>query len=161
MRICVLSSDVCSSDLIARNHLLQRQQQSNGLRPEEIDVTDDALHQIVAGYTREAGVRDLERKLGKALRKVAVRVAGGAATPVVVDAEDLSDLLGRQRFHVEDIAARNEVPGVAPGLAVTGTGGGALLVEYAAIDAAGRQARSGPLRARQPELAHTAPSVGR
>src|SRR3546814_3412919 len=106
MRICVLSSDVCSSDLIARNHLLQRQLQSNGLRPEEIDVTDDALHQIVAGYTREAGVRDLERKLGKALRKVAVRVAGGAATPVVVDAEDLSDLLGRQRFHVEDIAER-------------------------------------------------------
>src|SRR3546814_485226 len=136
-RLEIISVDGYTEDekvAIARDHLLQRQLQSNGLRPEEIDVTDAALHQIVAGYTREAGVRDLERKLGKALRKVAVRGAGGAATPGVVDAEDLSDLLGRQRFHVEDIAERTAVPGVATGLAVIGAGGDVLFVETKSMD---------------------------
>ncbi len=89
----------------------------------------------MAGYTREAGVRELERQLGKALRKVAVRVAGDpSAAPVTVDAADLRDLLGRERFHAEDLAERVSVPGVATGLAVTGAGGDVLFVEASASD---------------------------
>jgi ATP-dependent Lon protease len=114
---------------IARDHLLARQVRSNGLESDEVSVTEGALRSIVAGYTREAGVRELERQLGKALRKVAVQVAGGAAVPVVVDAPDVAGLLGRQRFHAEDIAERVAVPGVATGLAVTGAGGDVLFVE--------------------------------
>ena len=106
----------------------------NGLEAGEVVVTDDALHGIVAGYTREAGVRELERQLGKALRKVAVRVAGGAATPVTVDVDDLRELLGRERFHAEEIAERTAVPGVATGLAVTGAGGDVLFVEATSMD---------------------------
>jgi ATP-dependent Lon protease len=119
---------------IARDHLLERQVRSNGLEADEVSVTEGALRQVVAGYTREAGVRELERQLGKALRKVAVQVAGGAATPVVVDADDVAGLLGRQRFHAEDIAERVAVPGVATGLAVTGAGGDVLFVEATASD---------------------------
>jgi ATP-dependent Lon protease len=119
---------------IARDHLLQRQVKGNGLRPDEVEVTDAALRSVVAGYTREAGVRELERQLGKALRKVAVQVAGGAETPVVVDDPDLADLLGRQRFHAEDLADRVSVPGVATGLAVTGAGGDVLFVEATSMD---------------------------
>jgi ATP-dependent Lon protease len=88
----------------------------------------------VSGYTREAGVRELERQLGKALRKVAVRIAGDAATPIVVDRDDLVPLLGRPRFHDEDIADRTSVPGAAIGLAVTGAGGDVLFVEATAMD---------------------------
>jgi ATP-dependent Lon protease len=119
---------------IARDHLLARQVRGNGLHDDEVDVTDAALRAIVAGYTREAGVRELERQLGKSLRKVAVTIAGGAATPVVVDEPDLRDLLGRQRFHAEDLADRVSVPGVATGLAVTGAGGDVLFVEATAMD---------------------------
>jgi ATP-dependent Lon protease len=119
---------------IARDHLLQRQITGNGLRPEEVSVTEAALRSIVAGYTREAGVRELERQLGKALRRVAVRVAGGAETPVVIDEDDVVDLLGRARFHDEEIGERVAVPGVATGLAVTGVGGDVLFVEATAMD---------------------------
>ena len=79
-------------------------------------------------------MRELERQLGKSLRKVAVRVAGGADTPVVVDEPDLADLLGRQRFHAEDLADRVSVPGVATGLAVTGAGGDVLFVEATSME---------------------------
>ena len=119
---------------IARDHLLERQVRSNGLEDGEVIVTDDALHAIVAGYTREAGVRELERQLGKALRKVAVRVAAGAATPVTVHPSDLHELLGRERFHAEEIAERTAVPGVATGLAVTGAGGDVLFVEATSME---------------------------
>jgi ATP-dependent Lon protease len=85
----------------------------------------------VAEHTREAGVRNLERELGKALRKVATRVATGAATPITVDAADVRALLGRPRFH-DEVAERVVVPGVATGLAVTGTGGDVLFVEASA-----------------------------
>jgi ATP-dependent Lon protease len=119
---------------IARDHLLGRQVRANGLRPGEVEVTDDALHRLVAGYTREAGVRELERQLGKALRKVAVRVAAGAPTPVAISEVELPDLLGRQRFHAEEIAERTVVPGVATGLAVTGAGGDVLFVEATSME---------------------------
>jgi ATP-dependent Lon protease len=114
---------------IARDHLLARQVRGNGLRDGEVELTEAAMRAVVSGYTREAGVRELERQLGKALRKVAVRIAGGSETPIVVDANDLAALLGRARFHDEDIADRISVPGVATGLAVTGAGGDVLFVE--------------------------------
>jgi ATP-dependent Lon protease len=114
---------------IARDHLLARQLERNGLQPEEVTVTDGALRVIVGDYTREAGVRNLEREVGKLLRKVATKVAGGSAsTPVVVDADDVREYLGRQKFFFE-AAERTAVPGVATGLAVTGVGGDVLFIE--------------------------------
>jgi ATP-dependent Lon protease len=119
---------------IARDHLLRRQEERNGLNEDEVVVTDDALKQIVSDYTREAGVRNLERELGKALRKVATRLASGDATaPVTVDVDDVRELLGRPRFFFE-AAERTSVPGVATGLAVTGTGGDVLFIEATRLE---------------------------
>jgi ATP-dependent Lon protease len=114
---------------IAKHHLLGRQRERNGLRGDEVAFTDDALRAIVGDYTREAGVRNLERELGKALRKVATKIAAGDVTPpVAIDAGDVREYLGRQRFFFE-AADRTAVPGVATGLAVTGTGGDVLFIE--------------------------------
>jgi ATP-dependent Lon protease len=114
---------------IARDHLLARQLAQNGLRPDEVVVTDEALAEVVNGYTREAGVRSLERQLGKLLRKTATQVAAGSApTPITVDRDEVPGLLGRRRFH-DETTARTAVPGVATGLAVTGAGGDVLFVE--------------------------------
>src|SRR5690606_1491811 len=113
---------------IARDHLVDRQRIRNGLREGEVVITDAALAEIVDGYTREAGVRNLELELGKVLRKAATRVATGAETPITVDIDDLPDYLGRRRFYNE-VADRTVVPGVATGLAVTGVGGDVLFVE--------------------------------
>jgi ATP-dependent Lon protease len=114
---------------IARHHLLPRQIERNGLRPDEVAVTDDALRVVVADYTREAGVRNLERELGKLLRKAATTIASGdGATPITVEATDVRGFLGRPRFFFE-VAERTAVPGVATGLAVTGTGGDVLFIE--------------------------------
>ncbi|HET6792301.1 MAG TPA: endopeptidase La [Actinomycetota bacterium] len=114
---------------IARRHLLPRQVERNGLRPEEVEVTDDALRGVVGDYTREAGVRNLERELGKIMRKVATKLtAGEGGSSARVDATDLREYLGRQKFFFE-AADRTAVPGVATGLAVTGTGGDVLFIE--------------------------------
>ena len=119
---------------IARDHLLKRQLERTGLRPEEVDVSDEALGTIIAEYTREAGVRNLERELGKTLRKVATKISSGNVTPPVrIDATDVREYLGRQRFFFE-AAERTSVPGVATGLAVTGTGGDVLFIEASAMD---------------------------
>jgi ATP-dependent Lon protease len=115
---------------IARHHLMPRQIERNGLREDEVSITDDALREIVASYTREAGVRNLERELGKTFRKVATKLAAGdTVAPVVVDRDDVRGYLGRQRFSFEEMAERTSVPGVATGLAVTGTGGDVLFIE--------------------------------
>jgi ATP-dependent Lon protease len=122
---------------IARHHLLRRQIERNGLRQDEIEVTDAALLTIVADYTREAGVRNLEREIGKVLRKVATRLASGELTaPVRIDAGDVREYAGRQKFFFE-AAERTSVPGVATGLAVTGTGGDVLFIEATRIDGEG------------------------
>lgn len=114
---------------IARGYLWPRQRDRNGLRDDEVEVTDAVLETIVSEYTREAGVRQLERELGKLLRKTATRiVSGDVEAPVQVDLELVRDALGRQRFYQES-AERTAVPGVATGLAVTGTGGDVLFVE--------------------------------
>jgi len=118
---------------IARDHLLDRQLERNGLGADDVQVDDGALRRIVVDYTREAGVRSLERELGKLLRKVAARLVSGDATaPVVVDAHAVPDALGRPRFFPED-TPRTAVPGVATGLAVTGTGGDVLYIEATAM----------------------------
>jgi ATP-dependent Lon protease len=114
---------------IARGYLWPRQLERNGLRAEEVAVEDDLLRTVVTEYTREAGVRQLERELGTVLRKAATRIASDeAAAPVTIDLEAVRDALGRQRFFQES-AIRTAVPGVSTGLAVTGTGGDVLFVE--------------------------------
>jgi ATP-dependent Lon protease len=113
---------------IARHHLLPRQLERNGLHADEVTMSDDALRAVVADYTREAGVRNLERELGKLLRKAATQIASGGGSPIVVDANDVRAYLGRPRFFFE-VAERTAVAGVATGLAVTGTGGDVLFIE--------------------------------
>jgi ATP-dependent Lon protease len=122
---------------IARDHLLRRQEERNGLRSDEVEVTDAALRTIVGDYTREAGVRNLERELGKLLRKVATRLASGEATaPVAIDEPEVREHLGRQKFFFE-AADRTSVPGVATGLAVTGIGGDVLFIEATRMEGEG------------------------
>src|SRR2546421_2502552 len=114
---------------IARGFLWPRQLERNGLREDEVTIDDDLLRIVVTEYTREAGVRQLERELGTLLRKAATRIASGdAASPLVIDLDGVRDALGRQKFFQES-AIRTAVPGVATGLAVTGTGGDVLFVE--------------------------------
>jgi ATP-dependent Lon protease len=114
---------------IARAYLWPRQRERAGLREDEVSIGDVELELIVSQYTREAGVRQLERELGKLLRKVATQIASGTTeTPLVADEAAVRDALGRQRFYQES-AERTAVPGVSTGLAVTGTGGDVLFVE--------------------------------
>ncbi len=119
---------------IARGYLWPRQRERNGLREDEVEIDDGLIETIITEYTREAGVRQLERELGKLLRKTATKlVAGEATAPVIVDVELARDALGRKRFYQES-AERTAVPGVATGLAVTGTGGDVLFVEASAMN---------------------------
>ncbi len=118
---------------IARGYLWPRQLERNGLRPEEVEISDQLLNTIATEYTREAGVRQLERELGTLLRKSATQIASGTkAAPVVIDVDAVRDALGRQR-HFQESAIRTAVPGVATGLAVTGAGGDVLFVEATAM----------------------------
>jgi ATP-dependent Lon protease len=130
---------------IARGHLWPRQVERNGLRLEEVAVADDVLHLVVAEYTREAGVRQLERELGKLLRKMATRIASSDdATPIAIDRAAVVDALGRPKFFHE-AAVRTAVPGVATGLAVTGVGGDVLFVEAASMPGKGSLVLTGQL----------------
>jgi ATP-dependent Lon protease len=114
---------------IARHHLLGRQLERAALREDEVEIDDDALKAIVADYTREAGVRNLEREIGRLLRKAATKLAAGEReAPIVVKGSDVREWLGRPHFYFES-ADRTSVPGVATGLAVTGAGGDVLFVE--------------------------------
>jgi ATP-dependent Lon protease len=118
---------------IARGYLWPRQLERNGLRTDEVEISDELLRTIATEYTREAGVRQLERDLGTLLRKTATQIASGKVqAPVSVDLDALRDALGRQR-HFQESAIRTAVPGVATGLAVTGTGGDVLFVEATAM----------------------------
>ncbi|MEZ5287751.1 MAG: AAA family ATPase [Vicinamibacterales bacterium] len=129
---------------IARGHLWPRQVERNGLREDEVSVTDEVLRRVVTDYTREAGVRQLERELGTLLRKTANAVASGTAPPIDVDAAAVRQALGRPKvFH--EAAARTAVPGVATGLAVTGTGGDVLFVEAASMPGSGGLVLTGQL----------------
>ena len=117
---------------IARGYLWPRQRERNGLREDEVSIADVVLETVISDYTREAGVRQLERELGKLLRKTATRIAAAKVeAPVELGLDEVRDALGRQRFYRE-AAERTAVPGVATGLAVTGTGGDVLFVEATA-----------------------------
>jgi ATP-dependent Lon protease len=118
---------------IARGYLWPRQLERNGLRSEEVEISDELLKTIAIEYTHEAGVRQLERDLGTLLRKTATKIASNQATaPVTIDLEAIREALGRQR-HFQESAIRTAVPGVATGLAVTGAGGDVLFVEATAM----------------------------
>jgi len=123
---------------IARDHLLKRQVKQAGLNPEEVSVTDEAIMKVITDHTREAGVRNLERELGKITRKVATKVATKVLTPpVAITPDRVREFLGKPRFDNE-VAARTAVPGVATGLAVTGIGGDVLFVEATSTNANGQ-----------------------
>ncbi len=130
---------------IARDYLWPRQRERHGLREDEVTITDAALQLVVDQYTREAGVRNLERELGKVLRKTATRLAAGdVSAPVAIDADAVRRDLGRQKFFHE-AAERTAVPGVATGLAVTGTGGDVLFVEATSHKGSGEVILTGQL----------------
>jgi ATP-dependent Lon protease len=114
---------------IARGYLWPRQLKKNGLRDSEVEISDELLREIVTEYTREAGVRGLEREIGKLLRKTATRIASAKDdAAITIEQDAIRDALGRQRFFQES-AERTAVPGVATGLSVTGAGGDVLFIE--------------------------------
>jgi ATP-dependent Lon protease len=118
---------------IAKGYLLPRQLTRNGLRAEEVEVGDEILRAVISEYTREAGVRQLERELGKLLRGAATKIASGEDARIVLDTEALREGLGRQRFFQESVE-RTAIPGVSTGLAVTGSGGDVLFIEATAME---------------------------
>src|SRR5215207_7927276 len=129
---------------IARRYLVRRQMEANGLKPEQAEIDDDALRAIIRGYMREAGVRGLEREIGRALRNAAVRIAEGSAERVGIRAEDLGAILGAPRFE-DEVAMRTSVPGVATGLAWTPVGGDILFIEATRTPGSGRLILTGQL----------------
>jgi ATP-dependent Lon protease len=117
---------------IARNYLLPKQLEANGLKQEELSVDDDALRHIARDYTREAGVRNLEREIGSLCRKVARQIAEGKPTPIHVTADQVAEYLGRQRFF-QEAAERIDRPGIATGLTWTPVGGEIIFIEAASM----------------------------
>jgi ATP-dependent Lon protease len=136
---------VAEKTAIARDYLWPRQRERNGLREDEVVVDDAVLKLVVSEYTREAGVRQLERELGTLLRKTATRIASDETiAPVTVDVDAVRDALGRQKVF-QEAAARTAVPGVATGLAVTGVGGDVLFIEANAMKGKGGLTLTGQL----------------
>jgi ATP-dependent Lon protease len=129
---------------IARRYLVKRQLEQNGLTTEKFEITDEAIRRIIADYTREAGVRNLEREIGSVARNAAVKIAAGEAERVKVDAGDLEEILGPGRFENE-VAQRTSVPGVATGLAWTPVGGDILFIEASRTPGSGRLILTGQL----------------
>ncbi len=130
---------------IAKGYLWKRQRDRNGLREDEVVISDQLLGQIVAEYTSEAGVRNLERQIGTLLRKTATKIASGTVEPPVrIDLERVRDALGRQKVFQES-AVRTAVPGVATGLAVTGAGGDVLFIESTTMKGKGGLVLTGQL----------------
>jgi ATP-dependent Lon protease len=143
---------------IARRYLIRRQLEANGLKPEQAEITGEALHAIVRDYTREAGVRNLERLIGAVLRNVAVRIAEGTAERVRVGPEDLHAILGARKVESE-LAMRTSVPGVATGLAWTPVGGDILFVEASRVPGSGKLILTGQLGDVMKESAQAALSL--
>jgi len=129
---------------IARRYLVRRQIEANGLKPEQAEIDVEALRLMIRGYTREAGVRSLEREIGKALRHAAVQIAEGSSSKVTITAKDLTGMLGQPRFEGE-IAMRTSIPGVATGLAWTPFGGDILFIEATRVPGKGALILTGQL----------------
>jgi ATP-dependent Lon protease len=143
---------------IAKRYLVRRQLEANGLKPDQAQIDDAALTALIAGYTREAGVRNLEREIGRVLRHVAVIVADGSAASVHVDTDELRSILGAPRFENE-VAMRASTPGVATGLAWTPVGGDILFIEAARAHGGGRLILTGQLGEVMRESAQAALSL--
>jgi len=144
---------------IATRYLVKRQLEANGVQESQVEITDAALREIIAHYTRESGVRNLEREIGKALRHAAVRIAEGAGTGVIrIDTGDLGDILGAPRYESE-VAMRLSVPGVATGLAWTPVGGDILFIEATRGPGSGRLILTGQLGDVMKESAQAALSI--
>jgi ATP-dependent Lon protease len=143
---------------IARRYLVRRQLEATGLKPEQCSISDQALLLIIDDYTREAGVRNLEREIGNVFRNVAVRIAEGSVTEVPIGPDDLAPILGPRKFEAE-VAMRSGVPGVATGLAWTPVGGDILFVEAARTPGTGRLILTGQLGEVMKESAQAALSL--
>jgi ATP-dependent Lon protease len=143
---------------IGRRYLVRRQLEANGLKPEQVTVTDEALRHIARDYTREAGCRNLEREIGAVLRNVAVRIAEGKAGSARIDADEVREILGAPRFENE-VAMRVSVPGVATGLAWTPVGGDILFIEATRIPGKGALILTGQLGDVMKESAQAALSL--
>ena len=129
---------------IARRYLLARQLAANGLSADQVRVSDPALRRLIVDYTREAGVRGLERQIGALLRNAAVSIASGRVASVAIDADDVPGVLGAARFE-NDVALRTSVPGVATGLAWTPAGGDILFIEASRVKGNGKLILTGQL----------------
>jgi ATP-dependent Lon protease len=130
---------------IARDHLVQKQIANHGLTPDQVSLSDDAIRLVIRGYTREAGVRNLEREIGALFRKAARRRAEGDETPLHIIAETVVELLGAPRFLDEEMEERTKEPGVAIGLAWTPAGGEVLFVEASRMAGTGTLTLTGQL----------------
>ena len=143
---------------IARRYLIRRQMEATGLKDRQVVLGDDAIRDIIEHYTREAGVRNLERQIGKVLRHAAVRIAEGASNSVSIAATDLHEILGAPIFE-DEVALRTSVPGVATGLAWTPVGGDILFIEATRVPGSGRLILTGQLGEVMRESAQAALSV--
>jgi ATP-dependent Lon protease len=143
---------------IARRYLVTRQLAASGLKPEQVAISEEALRAIIRDYTREAGVRNLEREIGAVLRSVAIRIAEGTAAHVAIAPADLPAILGPRRFESE-LAMRTSVPGVATGLAWTPVGGDILFIEATCIPGGGHLILTGQLGEVMKESAQAALSL--
>jgi ATP-dependent Lon protease len=143
---------------IARRYLVRRQMEANGLKPGQVEIDDDALRMIISHYTREAGVRNLEREIGKALRHAAVRIAEGESGPIRIEPGELVPILGSPQFENE-VAMRTSIPGVATGLAWTPVGGDILFIEATRIPGSGKLILTGQLGDVMKESAQAALSI--
>jgi ATP-dependent Lon protease len=159
MEVISLSGYTASEKLqIARRYLVRRQLEANGLQPGQVEITDAALREIIQRYTREAGVRSLEREIGKALRHAAVRIAEGQRGPMRIEADDLATILGPPQFESE-VAMRTSIPGVATGLAWTPVGGDILFIEATRTPGSGKLILTGQLGEVMRESAQAALSI--
>jgi len=143
---------------IAKRYLVKRQMEANGIKEGQVEITEAALSEIIQHYTRESGVRNLEREIGKALRHAAVRIAEGAAGAIKIDREDIATILGAPQFESE-VAMRTSVPGVATGLAWTPVGGDILFIEATRLPGHGKLILTGQLGDVMKESAQAALSI--
>jgi ATP-dependent Lon protease len=145
---------------IAKRYLVKRQLEANGLKPDQATIDDDTLRALIADYTREAGVRNLEREIGATLRSAAMKIAEGKAQTVKLEPVDLHAILGPRKFESE-IALRTAVPGVATGLAWTPVGGDILFIEASKVPGSGKLILTGQLGDVMKESAQAALTLSR
>ena len=159
MEIIALTGYTASEKFqIARRYLVRRQLNANGLKPGQVEISDEAIRVIIDHYTREAGVRNLEREIGRVLRRAAMRIAEGESGPIAISADDLQTAVGPPPFE-DEVAMRTSVPGVATGLAWTPVGGDILFIEATATPGGGRLILTGQLGDVMKESAQAALSI--